>query len=455
MPNGAALSITNAAGDAIHGTSTSVSDGIGVVGESDSLTGTVATGVYGTALDGPGVWGDTTASSPAVIGSSDQHFGVYGTGKAGVWGEALSGWGIFGQSLASGWAGVCGDGHKVGIGVLGTTTAPSSTGVWGSSTSGAGLGGAGEPGVFGLSETDCTGPEYQDIGTSPCTGVDGMAFGVQGKGVRGTAWNHTGVGVLGRSINARAVTLDNVIYIDGAGVIGYSPQGTAVFGRIDGGRQGPGLAGAFEGPVVVDGDFTVFNGAKSAAVRHPDGSYRRLYSLESPESYFEDFGRGILRHGRARVTLDRDFAAVVRRGTYYVFLTPEGDSNGLYVSRKSATGFEVREQNRGTSNLTFGYRVVAKRKDVQGQRLEKVAVPSFGPAETTVMSKIREPFRSLKVRAHRKIASLKPPVPPKSATPAEFRAYPNVAKLRQRISLERKRARGPERHRGGGPRRSE
>ena len=51
-------------------------------------------------------------------------------------------------------------------------------------------------------------------------------------------------------------------------------------------------AAAFYGPVIVGGDFTVVGGAKSAAVPHPDGSHRRLYCVESPESWFEDFGRG-------------------------------------------------------------------------------------------------------------------------------------------------------------------
>jgi hypothetical protein len=46
-------------------------------------------------------------------------------------------------------------------------------------------------------------------------------------------------------------------------------------------------AAAFYGPVIVSGNFTVVGGAKSAAVPHPDGSHRRLYCVESPESWFE------------------------------------------------------------------------------------------------------------------------------------------------------------------------
>ena len=49
---------------------------------------------------------------------------------------------------------------------------------------------------------------------------------------------------------------------------------------------------------VLGGPLTVFGqNAKSAAVPHPDGSHRRLYCLEAPESLFEDFGRAHLRAG--------------------------------------------------------------------------------------------------------------------------------------------------------------
>jgi hypothetical protein len=63
--------------------------------------------------------------------------------------------------------------------------------------------------------------------------------------------------------------------------------------------------------VFVRGDFTVAGGAKSAAVPHPDGTHRWLYCLESPESWFEDFGRAQLTCGRAEVKIDPDFAALV------------------------------------------------------------------------------------------------------------------------------------------------
>jgi hypothetical protein len=155
----------------------------------------------------------------------------------------------------------------------------------------------------------------------------------------------------------------------GTGVRGFSQKGAGIMG--DCGKSG--YAGAFFGKVWIVGDLDV-QGAKGAAVPFPDGTLRRLYSMESPESWFEDFGEARLVNGKADVRIDPGFAAVVQ-GAYHVFITPCGDSNGLYVSSKTRKSFGVREQQRGKSTLVFSYRIVAKRKDIRGPRFVKVTSP--------------------------------------------------------------------------------
>ena len=44
------------------------------------------------------------------------------------------------------------------------------------------------------------------------------------------------------------------------------------------------------------------------------------------------------------------------------------------MSAKNPHTFEVRELQGGTSSLAFSYRVVAKRKDIAGPRLERVEI---------------------------------------------------------------------------------
>jgi hypothetical protein len=118
----------------------------------------------------------------------------------------------------------------------------------------------------------------------------------------------------------------------------------------------------------------VTGGAKSAAVRS-NGSLKRVYSMESPESWFEDFGSGQLGSGQATVSLESGFAGIVHTDAYRVFLTARGDSEGLFMADQNSSGFTVREQRGGKSNTAFDYRVVAKRADIAGARLEDVAEP--------------------------------------------------------------------------------
>jgi hypothetical protein len=102
-----------------------------------------------------------------------------------------------------------------------------------------------------------------------------------------------------------------------------------------------------------------------------------MYALEAPDSWLEDVGRAQLRQGRARVDIDPDFAVVSGLGEdYHVFLTPEGPSNGLYVTGRTSSGFDVREQGDGTSELSFSYRIMTRRTDVRTDRLEPIELPS-------------------------------------------------------------------------------
>jgi hypothetical protein len=103
-----------------------------------------------------------------------------------------------------------------------------------------------------------------------------------------------------------------------------------------------------------------------------------MYSMESPESWFEDFGSGQLSGGSATVQLEPGFAGVVHGDNYHVFLTPRGESKGwLYVGKQSPGSFTVQEAGGGTSSIGFSYRVVAKRKDIAGARLEPVDEPAL------------------------------------------------------------------------------
>jgi len=171
-----------------------------------------------------------------------------------------------------------------------------------------------------------------------------------------------------------------------AGVVGQvlSPNGTAgVF--INESGQGlllQGISGSSamftvdsSGNLTIAGNLVV-NGTKSSTAKMSDGREIALYAVESPENWFEDFGSGELTNGVAFIPLDASFAQATNATvTYHVFLTPNGDSNGLYVARKTPTGFEVREHSGGASNLSFDYRIVARRRGYESVRMAEVHRP--------------------------------------------------------------------------------
>ena len=134
----------------------------------------------------------------------------------------------------------------------------------------------------------------------------------------------------------------------------------------------------FKGNIVVRGAIMSTSSGVTVAVPS-DGGPRgvALYSIQSPENWFEDLGFGQLSDGFARVELDSTFAQTVNADIeYHVFLTPEGDSEGLYVTNKTPLGFDVHEQRGGHSNIAFDYRVVAKRLSYENVRLGSVTLQS-------------------------------------------------------------------------------
>jgi len=170
----------------------------------------------------------------------------------------------------------------------------------------------------------------------------------------------------------------------GHGLVGATaaPGAAAIVGATNG--VAGAYAATFYGPVAITGNLTVLGGAKSAAVPHPDGSHRRLYCLESPESWFEDFGEGKLACGRAEVKIDPDFGAVVDLSKYHVFLSAYDTDHHVHVSNRTAAGFTVEADlalaaSKGAKDsdldASFSWRIVARRKDIAGNRLETVEVP--------------------------------------------------------------------------------
>lgn len=364
-------------GIGVHGSSTA---GFGVLGQDTSGTGVLGsaisgTGVNGQSTSGVGVSGKST-SSPGVTGNSQTAQGVFGTSvaSAGVVGLSTSGTGVRGRTVN-------------GIGVIGESQ--QSMGVYGSANGQPGVRGDSNTnhGVFGMSTSGIGVMGWSTQGSSGVYGYSDKKFGVWAHTVSGIglyADSATHIGVLGwQTANSKA---------PGAGVVGLGESGFGVLATSSTGialyaTATNNLAARFDGDVQIHGALSVVGGAKSAVVRHSDGSHRQLYCMESPESWFEDFGEARLRDGSANVKLDREYASLVRTGTYQVFLTSYGPAQ-LYVHKRTRDSFEVRTlptaDGKSSQAARFGYRILARRKDISAPRLARVKI-----AKSPVLPRVR------------------------------------------------------------------
>jgi hypothetical protein len=113
-----------------------------------------------------------------------------------------------------------------------------------------------------------------------------------------------------------------------------------------------------------------------------------VYCQESPEPWFEDFSEVKLAKGKAEVKIDRAFAKTVDlTKKYHVFVQAHDvRTRGLVVVKRLSDRFVVEEQD-GHGSGTFSYRLVARRKDLPGQRFARVKVPKRIAASKLVASR--------------------------------------------------------------------
>lgn len=178
-------------------------------------------------------------------------------------------------------------------------------------------------------------PESAIVGTTD----DGRA------GLEGQVWKSSSSGL--RDVQAGFFV--NYSGIPGGSITTYSLARVAY---IDGGGT----------PRKIDG-----TGVAGTIVTNTSNQPVLMSAMESPEILFTDYGIGQLENGKAVIQLDPDYThniIVDSKNPMKVFIQLEGECNGVYVTNKSATGFEVIELKSGTSNVPFSYEIIANRANV-------------------------------------------------------------------------------------------
>jgi hypothetical protein len=168
----------------------------------------------------------------------------------------------------------------------------------------------------------------------------------------------------------------------------------AIFGnnlKTSGDRSGGyfscGTAYAWVGAVFSGTSYKITGtGSVATIASAPSGEKVSMFCPESPEILLSDHGTGMLHHGRCHITLDPVFSnniTVEELHPLKVFIQVEGDCKGVYVTKKSASGFDVIELMGGTSDIPFSWSVIASRcdeKDANGTIISKNAGIRFPKA---------------------------------------------------------------------------
>ena len=318
-----------------HGVGGSSLVSFGVRGTTGSpLAGGIPTsraGVLGASSDSVGVLG-VSDSTTAVLGVSDESTGVKGESYdgAGVWGVSHDGYGVRGEGAIAG--------------VYGSSTA--GWGVRGVTASGGEFAGqffntaAGGPGAYASAGSD--GAPDLVLGANSSGADDGLIYS-------SPAYSGSDIGL--QSMDKVWVDLDDDNNSTGSFFQVRNGANSEVF-RVD-----------------ESGNMTA-TGTKSAVVDAGRFGRVKLYAMESPENWFEDFGEAVLVSGVATVVLDETYAATVNVGRgYHVFLTPLGPCS-LFVAAKAPQAFTVRALDGECSEVRFDFRVVAHRVGFEELRLE-------------------------------------------------------------------------------------
>jgi hypothetical protein len=246
------------------------------------------------------------------------------------------------------------------------------------------------PAPLSTQNDDCSGDVacvYGDSSGANTSGVSGISSATSGfaYGVKGTSGRSNGVEGISTSSGDAGVTGKqlNTSSNSGIGVFAESkgPGSIALVAASDGTNAsletfsflGENVATGGDCYIDQNADFVCNGGmeARSLRVRHlsRDGRAVSAYASESASPSLSDVGTARLIAGVANVRVDPAFASLIDRRSYHVFVTPLGDTRGLYVSLKRPSSFQVREAERGNDSLDFDYRIVGRPLDVHNDRL--------------------------------------------------------------------------------------
>ena len=351
-------------------------------GSANGLLGTSTAAAFGNGT-GSGVQG----TGPSGITGYGVQYGAYATASGaaatGVYAKAPSGVGLeaIGGRLGAAVSGMAVDGTGLvvtgsGIGVNASASGTTGIGTKSVSASKSGLG------VYAMSNFPSKVSAYMMSYGGPFAGIGVWAD--TGASLEDTSWVAPLMSTADNSISAVVANNSNGAASLFAINYGSGPRTNAVPVIHATGANGDCI-------LNTDGD-SICTGAHKAAVSIDGGAHQvEMYAVHSAENWFEDFGTARLEHGVALVKIDPAFAGTINgEMDYHVFPVPQGDCEGLYVTNKTATSFEVHELRGGSASIAFDYRITARRAGHETERMRDVTEQMKADAPRKMPAKANE-----------------------------------------------------------------
>ncbi len=406
--------------------------GYAIVGQSNT-----SAALFGQSVSGGGIVGLST-SGYGLTGTSSTNIGLNGTstGNDGVGGSTHADYpfaGVFGTSLSpdSNAVAVAGEQGANGFGVAGTCNTGNTgfcTGVTAETigTNGIALSVFSGNAVPSVGYTPQPAILINQFGGGPVITVDVAATSVpvlamDGNGTLHLTTGNNAANIIADNSGLGGDSIDAFTLAANAGTAEFgqaSGTGVSAFGFAAAGGA-PALAVSDEfganaiiahdsftcgcdimsldpgGNMILLGNLTIF-GVPLIRAKTTTGHSLSTYATQQSEPTVEDFGQGQLNNGQAEVRLDPAFASTMdARKSYLVFITPDGDSRGLYTTQKTPSGFIVRENGGGRSTLAFDYRIVGKPYGNNSPRL-----PSAPSSIANNRSVLADAQRARYIKAH-------------------------------------------------------
>jgi hypothetical protein len=380
----------------VNSVSSSASSAFGVWSDgTNSSTGAAYGGYFRASAPGTGV--HYALSGVSYGGSASDAYGssIYaqntssGDVYGGYFAAGMSGTGVHYGLKAESFGASSSTVHGVNSLAENTSSGPAYAGFFTAASTGSGS----HYGVYSQSNGSAATSSYGVVGTAVNTSSGNTYGGYFSTSSSGTGIHH---GVVGRGYNDDATQCHGVYGYalnsstgDAYGIYGYAQntssgrsgagwfvapaggtgQKIGIYASVPGGTYD--WAGFFIGPVYVEGDLRV-TGEKFATVKMDNGEYRGVSCQESPEVWFEDFGEGQLVNGRTHIELEPLYLQTVtisEKHPMKVFIQLNDENCKGTAVKRGTTGFDVIELQNGTSNASFSYRIVAKRKGYENSRL--------------------------------------------------------------------------------------